>query len=262
MKILITGSTGFVGHKLMQTVEGAVSSPSLRGMDQDAVTRMIDDISPDAIVHTAAISDIGTCERDPDASHLANVVIPTYLARASRGRKLICFSSDQVYSASSSEGPYTESDTAPGNTYARHKLEMEERVLDIDPDAVMLRAEWMYDLGSTRANYLDLVMSAKDQLNFSSSEFRGVTYLAEVCESIPAVIRLPGGAYNYGSETDMSIYDVTREFTSYIGRDIRINDCEPSHNLWMDCSKAADLGVRFSSVLDGLKRCADDYGLS
>lgn len=262
MKILITGANGFVGNKLMQMVDGAVSSPSLRGLDQDEITRIIDEISPDVIIHTAAISDIGTCEADPDASYHANVVIPTYLARASRGRKLICFSSDQVYSASLSEGPYTESDVAPGNTYAHHKLEMEQRVLDIDPDAVMLRAEWMYDLNSARMNYLDLVLSSKDQLNFSSGEFRGVTYLKEVALNMPAVMDLPGGAYNYGSETDKSMYDVTCEFTRYIGKDIKINDCEASRNLWMDCSKAAGHGVVFSNVIDGLKRCADDYGLS
>ena len=260
MKILITGANGFVGHKLMQMTEGAIAAPSLRGLDQDSITRIIEDIRPDAIVHTAAISDIGTCEKDPEASYLANVLIPARLANASRGIKLVCFSSDQVYSASPFEGPYTESDTGPGNTYARHKLEMEERVLDIDPDAVMLRAEWMYDLNSARPNYLDLVLNSSS-LQFSSHEYRGVTYLKDVAANINNVIKLPGGAYNFGSETDISIYEVTKMFAGYIGRDMVINDCEPAHNLWMDCSKAASNGVIFPSVIDGLKQSADDYNL-
>ena len=64
--------------------------------------------------------------------------------KAAKQAKLICFSSDQVYSAAKEPGPYTEDMVAPGNLYARHKLEMEQRVLDMDPDAVMLRSEWMY----------------------------------------------------------------------------------------------------------------------
>jgi len=38
-------------------------------------------------------------------------------------------------------GPYREDTVKPGNIYAEHKLEMKKRVLDVCPDAVMLRAE-------------------------------------------------------------------------------------------------------------------------
>ena len=48
-----------------------------------------------------------------------------------------------MYSACEDGGPYTEENVKPGNIYAAHKLEMEKRVLDILPSAVMLRAEWM-----------------------------------------------------------------------------------------------------------------------
>ena len=51
------------------------------------------------------------------------------------------------------DGPYLEERVKPGNLYAEHKLEMEERVLGIDPDAVMLRAEWMYDYYLKKSNY-------------------------------------------------------------------------------------------------------------
>ena len=43
----------------------------------------------------------------------------------------------------------------PGNIYAAHKLEMEKRVLDILPSAVMLRAEWMYDYYAKKIQLFD-----------------------------------------------------------------------------------------------------------
>ena len=262
MKILVTGAQGFVGSKIMNMVKGTVAAPSLRSMTEDDIRRLIGESGADTIIHTAAISDMDICESDPEASYRANVQIPVWLAKASEGRKLICFSSDQVYNASPEPGPYKEGDEVPGNTYARHKLEMEHKVLDILPSSVMLRAEWMYDHNAARPNYILYMLNAKDKMSFSSSQFRGVTYLTEVAENMDKVIELPGGSYNYGSETDISLYEITKRFAEYIGKDITVEDKPAEHNLWMDCSKARRYGVVFSSVPDGLIRCADDYHLN
>lgn len=258
--ILVTGATGFVGKKIMDTCSDTVAAPSLRNASLDDVNRVVEASGADVIIHTAAISDIKDCEADPEGSYRANVELPVFLAKAAEGRKLVCFSSDQVYTGSEKEGPYTEGDEKPANTYARHKLEMEERVLDICPDAVMLRAEWMYDFGPGKPNYYTIVRNATDPLRFSSGNYRGVTYVKEVAENMEKVIALPGGAYNFGSETKKSMYDVTREFAGALGLDIKLEDVPPLHNLWMDCSKARKYGVMFSEVLDGLLKCAKDEG--
>nr|MCR5008487.1 2-thiouracil desulfurase family protein [Oribacterium sp.] len=102
---LVTGSTGFVGGKIMEVCKDVVASPSLRDATLEKVKRIIDESGADVIIHTAAISDIGECQKDPEASHIANVEIPILLAKASEGRKLICFSSDQVYSGLDDVGP-------------------------------------------------------------------------------------------------------------------------------------------------------------
>ena len=74
--ILITGANGFVGHKLMELCKDTAASSSLRNVTQEIVNRMIEESNADVVVHTAAISDIGTCEADPEASYFANVQIP------------------------------------------------------------------------------------------------------------------------------------------------------------------------------------------
>lgn len=257
--ILVTGANGFVGHKIMEMCKDTVASPSLRNATQEDVKRIIEESDADVIIHTAAISDIGTCQTDPDASYFANVQIPVYLAKAAKDRKLICFSSDQVYSGCDEEGPYFEDMVKPGNIYAEHKLEMEQRVLDMLPNAVMLRAEWMYDYYLERPNYLMNILNAKESVAFSSGQFRGVTYLKEVAENMEKVADLPGGAYNFGSETTKSIYEITQEFIELLGKKLRLEDAPERHNLWMNCDKARKYGVEFSSVTDGLIKCAKDY---
>lgn len=259
--ILVTGASGFVGQKIMQLGKDTVACPSLRNLSEDEIKRIVEESGADTIIHTAAISDIGVCQANPEASFDANVRLPVYLARAAKNIKLICFSSDQVYSGLAEEGPYSEDRVKPGNLYAEHKLEMERRVQEIAPDAVMLRAQWMYDYYLKKSNYFMNILNANEAVAFSSQQYRGITYVKEVAENMEKVIRLPGGAYNFGSETTKSMYEITREFLELIGKDIRLEDGPPRHNLWTNCEKAGKHGVFFPSVEDGLRACAKDYGL-
>lgn len=259
--ILVTGASGFVGGKIMRMCTDVVASPSLRGSSEEDIKRIVEESEIDTIIHTAAISSTGECEKNPEASYIANVQIPIYLAKASKNVKLICFSSDQVYNGSEEIGPYSEDMTKPNSVYARHKLEMEQRVLDISPDAVMLRAEWMYDYYLKRPNYFTEIINATESVSYSSQQYRGITYVKEVAQNIDKVIRLPGGTYNFGSETTKSMYEITDEFLSLIGKNITVKNAPSKHNLWMNCEKARKYGVDFSLVEDGLKKCAKDYGL-
>lgn len=257
--ILVTGATGFVGRKILELCPDAVACPSLRNLSEEDVRRLIGESGADVIIHTAAISDTGFCQAHPEDSCIANVQLPLFLAKAAGQAKLICFSSDQVYTGVDEAGPYTEDMAKPANVYGAHKLEMEHRVLDIAPDAVMLRAEWMYDRYLKKPNYFMNILNARDSVCFSSRQFRGITYVKEVAENMENVIRLPGGSYNFGSETSQSMYDITREFLALIGKTISLEDAPPRHNLWMDCETARRFGVDFRSVEEGLRQCAEDH---
>lgn len=168
------------------------------------------------------------------------------------------FVGNKIMEMCEDEGPYTEDIVKPANTYAKHKVEMEQKVLDICPDAVMLRAEWMYDYYLKKPNYFMNLIGAKEAVSFSSGQYRGITYVKEVAENIEKVIGLPGGAYNFGSETTKSMYEITRDFIDALKLNIRLEDAPARHNLWMNCSKARKHGVEFSDVSAGLLRCLRD----
>ena len=105
------------------------------------------------------------------------------------------------------------------------------------------------------------VINAKESIAFSSKQYRGITYVKEVAENMANVMKLPGGVYNFGSETTKSMYEITEEFLRLIGKDIRLEDALPRHNLWMNCDKAKKHGVVFQSVENGLKQCYKDYAI-
>lgn len=262
MKILLTGARGFVGSRIAEAMEG-IPAPSLRTMTDDEIRRLVEETGPDVIIHTAAVSDIGECAKNPEGSCRANVEIPLALVRT--GVKTVLFSTDQVYSGREDEGPYTEDMTAPANLYARHKLEMERRALEKNPDTIILRAAWMYDMPKygvrNRRNFL-VNMLLERELAFSSVQYRGVSYAREVAEHMRQAVKLPGGVYNYGSENSMTMLETARWLADTLRLNVKLLDAGPRHNLWMDGAKLRERGIDFRNTIEGLRQCIEDYSLN
>ena len=279
-RILIAGAHGFVGARAMWHFPGAVVVPGeLLRECGESLSDYIKEQQPEFILNVAAISDIGICEKNPEASYRANVLFPVLLAKAARetGAKLISFSSDQVYTGCAGEGPYSESEElpVPANVYARHKLEAEKRVLDLLPESVMLRVTWMYDMpmysvgmsadNANRGNFLlntvKSVLRGQD-ITASSEEHRGITYVRQVIRFLDQVFTLPGGVYNYGSENSLNMYETAKALLDALKLNGSVRDTERMrHNLWMDAGKIRRHGIVFDTTAEGFRRCVQDYGL-
>ena len=276
-KILLTGAGGFVGSRICQQWQGRYELCTLpRGFlctaDEAAIRAQVETLRPDVILHTAALSDTGYCARHPAEAYRANVELPVWLARAARqtGAKLVAFSSDQVYAGVQQPGPLPETLVLrPANIYGQYKLEAEQRVLDLCPDSVHLRAAWMYDLPGyglpIRGNLpLDLLRAAikGEPVRFSRSDHRGVTYVRQVIENLEPAMELPGGVYNFGSGNAEDMVCTARQFAKALGISIKITEESWNRNLVMDAAKLERFGIRFDTTQQGIRRCLRDYGLA
>ncbi len=273
-RILIAGAHGFVGARAMLRYPGAIPIPGgLLRSPGEALRQFIGENPPDILLNAAAISDIGACEADPEGSYRANVLLPVELAKAAEevGAKLICFSSDQVYTGCDGTAPYSEELTLPepANCYARHKLEAERRVLKIHPDGILLRATWMYDMplygyanrGNFLVNTLDALLHGRP-IRVPGQQHRGVTYVRQVVELLDGAFTLPGGVYNYGSENPLTMEQTARALLDALGTSEQVVDTgERRHDLWMDCGKLKKSGICFDTTEEGFARCVKDYGL-
>ena len=273
-KILISGSSGFVGSRVLHQWQGRAElftfpRGSLAAADESAIRRFAETVQPDVILHLAALSDTGYCQQHPEESQRANVELPIWMAKAAQdtGAKLISFSSDQVYAGVTQSGPLPETlPLSPANTYGQHKLEAEERVLARCPEAVLLRAPWMYDLPGDglplRGNLpLNLLRAAQDgtPVQFSRNDWRGVSFVREVIENLRSALALPGGVYNFGSGNDANMAETAKQFAERMGITVKLEPADWHRDLLMDGSKAAAQGIRFRSTLDGFAECLKYY---
>ena len=276
-KLLVSGAGGFVGARIMTQLAGryelcAFPKGMLAAADEQTVADWVRREQPDVIVHTAALSDTGYSEKHPDESYRANVLLPCWMAAAAQksGAKLVAFSSDQVYTGLTEHGPFDE-DTplSPANVYGRHKQEMEQRVLDILPDAVLLRAAWMYDLPGyglpIRGNFLLNLLTAamrQETLRFSAWDYRGITYVREAVERLTQAMEPPGGVYNFGSENDCDMVTTARRACELLDIHPVIEAADWPRSLLMDGGRfRAAAGVGFDDTLTGVQHCLRDYGL-
>jgi dTDP-4-dehydrorhamnose reductase len=157
MKLLITGINGFVAGSVLAHAKGKweihgigrsenlANEPGLIYhqmdlLDGEKLADLFNEIRPDAVIHTAAMANIDTCQKNQEMAEQANVEITLTIANLCRqqGSKLIFCSTDAVFHGT--EGNYTESDVPHAvNFYAKTKIKAEQIVLAASDQNVVAR---------------------------------------------------------------------------------------------------------------------------
>ncbi len=122
------------------------------------VRRLFEKSAFDLVIHTAAISDVDGCERDPVLAHESNGLATRHLAEACGRKKtpFIYVSTDYVFDGRKS-APYTEVDpVGPVNIYGMTKLEGEHHAKDLAPVSAIVRTSWLFGAGNP-SNFVNAV---------------------------------------------------------------------------------------------------------
>jgi len=138
MKIFVTGGSGLLGSKITEIAlergydvySGYCRHKPEFGKavkfdltDANSIVRAINDVKPDVIIHTAALTDVDRCEVEKDLAYKINVEGTKIIAEVARkfDSFLIYISTDYVFDGN--EGLYKEEDeTNPVNYYGYTKL--------------------------------------------------------------------------------------------------------------------------------------------
>ena len=145
--ILITGATGTLGRAFARICERrnlayhVLTRQEMDIADPASVEAAIVRFKPWAIINAGGYVRVDDAEGDIDRCMRENAHGPTVLALAAirHALRFMTFSSDLVFDGTL-DRPYVESDkVAPLGVYGRSKADAERRVLDSDPQALVIR---------------------------------------------------------------------------------------------------------------------------
>lgn len=245
-KILVTGSNGLLGQKLVYKLKeredvdliatargenrlidkNGYKFLSLDISDQKNVHEVIDQVDPDHIIHTAAMTQVDACELDHEACDKANVEAVQYIVDAAERNNchLVHISTDFIFNGE--EGPYDEEGTPdPLSYYGNAKWKGEQIVQKSNLRWAILRTVLVYGIvdNMSRSN---IVLWAKGELekgktiNVVDDQFRSPTLAEDLADGcILAVDKNATGVYNISGKDQYAIIDLVRTVADYYGLD-------------------------------------------
>lgn len=157
MKILLTGSSGQLGHALKKELQDfaeiiAPTRAQLDLADTAQIATYVQALQPDLILNPAAFTAVDLAEKESELAHRVNAIAPQVLAQQARQLDipLIHFSTDYVFDGYKADVDgkllaYREDDaTLPLNVYGASKLAGERAIVGSGCQHLILRTSWVY----------------------------------------------------------------------------------------------------------------------
>ena len=150
MRVVVTGADGQLGNELCRRLGENALPLYKRDLDitaEGTVRRVLEDLRPDAVINTAAYTDVDRAEKDSQRCIAVNVDGTRHLAEACRSvaARLVQISTDYVFSGPADRcKPFREEDTThPEAVYARSKRDAETEAMQC-PQHLIVRTCGLY----------------------------------------------------------------------------------------------------------------------
>jgi dTDP-4-dehydrorhamnose reductase len=272
-KLLITGASGFLGWHLCQIAQQewevygtycshdleipGVKLQKINLTDFQGLKQLFHDIRPDAVIHTAALSQPNFCQNHPQESAAINVTASSNIAGLCADDQIACAftSTDLVFDGLNA--PYKENDPVnPVNIYGEQKVMAEREMLARYPQIAVCRMPLMFGAATPTATsfiqgFVDTLKAGK-QLNLFSDEFRTPVSGKTAAEGILLALKTTQGIIHLGGKERISRYDFGRlmvevlklpstSLTSCRQQDVKMSAPRPA-DVSLDSSQAFALG--------------------
>ena len=277
MKVLITGSNGLLGQKLIELYKGndgisliATARGENRFPIKDGYTFDLLDITnefevkeviakhkPDVVINTAAMTNVDACELEKEQCDLLNVKAVGFLVNACNQNDvhLVHLSTDFIFDGT--HGPIDENEVPnPLSYYGYSKLQAEQLVMARCNSWAIARTVLVFGIVSdmSRSN---IVLWAKGALeggksiNVVSDQFRTPTLaedLAVGCSLIAA--KKAQGVFNISGKDFMSVFDLVYRVATYWKLDKSLLNISSSEGIKQAAKRPPITGFRLNKAME------------
>jgi dTDP-4-dehydrorhamnose reductase len=245
MNVLITGSTGLLGQKLLKklcsdnslnVVATARSTPAslpaerifhqLDITDPDQVNQVIAQTRPDVVINTAAATNVDWCEQHVEACTLVNTTAVQYLVDACKKKRthLIQLSTDFVFNGT--RELLTEEDKPdPVNHYGLSKLQAEQLIQRSSIPWCIIRTVLVYGVasGTSRSNIVLWIKKSLEEgtpIRVVNDQLRTPTLAEDLAMGCYlALKKRAAGIYHISGKELMTPYDMAVQTAAFFGLD-------------------------------------------
>jgi dTDP-4-dehydrorhamnose reductase len=241
--LLVIGSTGTLGRAFHRIAAHRGLACRLVGRqdvditDPTRVDAIVRRVAPWAVINAAGYVRVDDAEADREACQRANVTGPINLAAACRRHALpfVTFSSDLVFNGQAGR-PYVEDDEPnPLNVYGRTKAEAERRVLDMLPEALVIRTSAFFGPWDD-FNFLACLFRALDQgATFQAAEDSTVspTYVPDLVHAaLDLLIDGETGIRHVVNGGAVTWLEFARKAAARTGRPLELIEARASDRVW------------------------------
>ncbi|MQP27167.1 sugar nucleotide-binding protein [Sphingobacterium faecium] len=241
-KVLITGSNGFLGQKLIDLLSKdtkydifAISKhendnpnkenyhfQQLDLMNSELLNNYLSEFKPNYIIHTAAITSVEACEADQALCQKMNVDVVEQLAQYCKQTNafLVHLSTDFVFDGKN--GPYKEEDFAhPLSEYGKSKLRSEQVIHNTGCAYAILRTILVYGINANpkRSNlvlWAKEKLSNKESINVVKDQWRMPTFVDDLAEAcILAIEKRVTGIFHISGEEMFTIAEAVYQIADF-----------------------------------------------
>ncbi|WP_373497344.1 NAD(P)-dependent oxidoreductase [Aquiflexum sp.] len=248
VKVLVTGANGLLGQKLMDQLrsdpgfevigtgkgdsrlpdswKGSYAWREMDVTDRQQVLEVFADINPDAVIHTAAMTQVDDCEKEKDQSRIANIDAVSNLIEACRTNDvhLVHLSTDFIFDGE--EGPYSEeAKPNPINYYGQTKLEAENRILESGIKWAIVRTVLVYGIANdmSRSNIILWVKKSLEEgktIKVVNDQWRTPTLAEDLAEGCILIVKKgETGIFNISGKDFLTPYQMAIQTANYFGLD-------------------------------------------
>ncbi len=209
---LVLGATGQLGSELRRILgDKAVFADESRVDFNDImqIENAIRDLKPKLLINAAAYTAVDQAESERETAFRVNCHAPTRMAELASELKFkfIHVSTDYVFNGQSAK-PYVESqDTDPLNVYGESKAEGEKQIIELCPQALIVRTSWVYS--SFGKNFVKTVLRIAGEgkpMKVVNDQVGSPTWATDLANVLLLAKDLDG-IFHYTNEGAASWYD-------------------------------------------------------
>lgn len=231
MKVLVTGVKGQLGFDVVNELEKrghvaiGVDIDDMDITDAASVSRVINEVCPEAVIHCAAWTAVDAAEDNEEKVRLVNAVGTENVARECKklGCKLMYISTDYVFSGQG-ERPWEPDckDYKPLNVYGKTKLEGELLVRESVEQFFIVRIAWVF--GKNGSNFIKTMLKlaeTHDAIRVVNDQIGTPTYTYDLARLLVDMIETD--KYGYYHVTNEGGYISWADFAKEIFRHAKYN---------------------------------------